>query len=46
MPVPFREEAGRAWIKLQHGHAAGDRGWTFAMVEIRSGTASGGVGIT
>lgn len=46
MPVPFREEAGRAWIQAQHDHAAGGRGWTFAIVEVESGTALGGAGIS
>ena len=46
VPVPFTHETGRNWIAVQHSRLADRRGWSFAIVELESREAVGGVGIS
>ncbi len=45
LPVPFDDEGGRKWIARQHAHMENGRGWTFAILELATGEAVGGVGL-
>jgi RimJ/RimL family protein N-acetyltransferase len=45
LPVPFSEEAGRAWIAAQHDLLVTGRGWSFAITERATDEPVGGIGI-
>lgn len=46
LPVPFDSVRGRQWIAAHCASLENDRGWAFAVVEVETGKAVGGVGIT
>ncbi len=45
LPVPFSDDEGRAWIADQRKLLDDGRGWTFAIVERKTGETVGGIGI-
>jgi ribosomal-protein-alanine N-acetyltransferase len=46
LPVPFTREGGLDWVAAQHARLADGRGWSFAIVELETGEAVGGAGIS
>lgn len=46
LATPFTETGGRDWIARKQARLEAEQGWEFAIVELASGEAVGGVGIT
>jgi RimJ/RimL family protein N-acetyltransferase len=46
LPKPFTESGARDWIAQKHRRLDAGKGWEFAVIDVATSDAVGGVGIT